>query len=248
VTSVNLQDEYGEVEFWLAPFMKYDFSCALGSLNINYKTRNVILAHQFFSSGGVLPALSDSELNPVGGIDAADANILAGFDYAALGHLHRAQHILNNNIRYAGSPLKYSFSEVNHEKSAVLVELREKNNINIELLPLAPIHDMREIRGSLDELVSGEPSLDYLRVILTDEAEIIDPMGKIRAVYPNAMTLEFENSRTNFDFAGLSENAGDIEKLSPFELFGQFFLETRGFAMSEEQAEIVREILRDEEI
>ena len=248
--NIKFADEYGEINFRLIPFARLAGDCPeiFDFPEIDYNTRNVILAHQFFGSGGMLPVLSDSEINPVGGLDALDANVLANFDYAALGHLHRAQHILNNNIRYAGSPLKYSFSEVNHEKSATLVELREKNNINIELLPLTPIHDMREIRGELDDLVSAEPSLDYLRVILTDESEIIDPMGKIRAVYPNAMTLEFENARVNFDFAGISENAVDIEKLSPFELFGEFFLESRGFAMSEEQERIMREILSDAEM
>lgn len=248
--SVKLSDEYGDINFLLVPFVRITGECtdSFEFPEIDSNSRNVILAHQFFSSGGVLPILSESEINPVGGLDAVDAQVLAGFDYAALGHLHRAQHILSDKIRYAGSPLKYSFSEVNHEKSVTLVELCEKNNINIERLPLEPVHDMREMRGALDELVNGEPSLDYLRVILTDENEIIDPMGKIRAIYPNVMTLEFENSRTNFDFAVLSENAGDIEKLSPFELFGEFFLEARGFAMSEAQVEIVREILRNEEI
>jgi exonuclease SbcD len=271
--NVILADEFGEVNFWLVPFLKLSlsgehknysniseaFAAHLDLLEVDYNARNVILAHQFFisnnsndSSGDskiTLPILSDSEINPVGGLDAVDAKIVENFDYAALGHLHRAQHIFNENIRYAGSPLKYSFSEINHQKSVTLVELREKNNMTIEFLPLIPIHNMREIRGKLDALVSGEPSFDYLRVILTDEDEIIDPMGKIRAVYPNAMTLEFETSRTEFDFAEISESsAGDIEKLSPFELFGEFFLEARGFAMSEEQEKIMREILRDEEI
>ena len=246
--NIKLTDEYGELNFWLMPFVRlagenqelFDFA------GIDYNGRNIILAHQFFCSGSSMPVLSDSEINPVGGLDALDAGMLARFDYAALGHLHRAQHVLNDNIRYAGSPLKYSFSEVDHEKSVALVELREKNNINIELLRLEPVHDMREIRGSLDDIISGEPSLDYMRVILTDEAEIIDPMGKIRAVYPNAMVLEFENSRINYDFAGVSEL--DIEKLSPLELFGEFFLESRGFSMSGEQEQIAREILFAEEI
>jgi len=247
---VKIADEYGEVNFWLMPFVRFE---AFELPEIDYNSRNVILAHQFFSfSDGDgdsenLPVLSDSEIN-IGGLDVINAKLLANFDYAALGHLHRAQAILNNNIRYAGSPLKYSFSEANHAKSATLVELRGKHEISIELLPLEPIHDMRVIRGKFDELAHGEPSHDYLRVILTDEREIIDPMGKIREVYPNVMTLEFENSRTDFDFTAaesIMENAGDIK---PFELFGAFFLESRGFAMSEEQEQIARDILSEMEI
>ena len=248
---IKLSDEYGDVNFWLVPFVRSasDFP---EFEEIDYTSRNVVVAHQFFSPIGgsdceteTAVILSDSEIN-IGGIGAFDASVLAEFDYVALGHLHRAQRAGGENIRYAGSPLKYSFSEVNHDKSVTLVELCEKGEVNIELLPLRPIHDMRELRGTLDELISehsGNP-LDYMRVILTDESEIIDPMGKIRAVYPNVMTLEFENSRTNVDFAGVSESTmGEIEKLSPFELFAGFFLEARGFAMSDKQEQIVQEIL-----
>ena len=254
ITPIKLSDEYGEVNFWLVPFVRSasDFPKFEG---IDCTSRNVIVAHQLFAPIGSSSdcenetelILSDSEIN-IGGIGAFDVSILAEFDYVALGHLHKVQRAGSENIRYAGSPLKYSFSEVNHDKSVTLVELCEKGEINIEMLPLRPIHDMRELRGTLDELISeaiGNP-LDYMRVVLTDESEIIDPMGKIRAIYPNVMTLEFENSRTNVDFAGVSENTmGEIEKLSPFELFAGFFLEARGFAMSDKQEQIAQEILAD---
>ena len=266
---VKLPDEYGEVNFWLVPFMRLMApgyrNSAFEPPEIDSSERNVILAHQFFTPAGqtlsgetgAMPFISDPEINcraesvPVGGLDAVDAALLSDFDYAAIGHLHRAQSISSGssgNVRYAGSPLKYSFSEVSHEKSVTLVELRAKHDITIELLPLRPIHDMREIRGEFDAIMNGAPSLDYMRIVLTDsvEREIIDPMGKVRALYPNVMTLEFERLRLNIDFAengaGGMSNMDDIEKLSPLELFRAFFLESRGFAMSGEQEKAALEI------
>jgi exonuclease SbcD len=154
--------------------------------------------------------------------------------------------------------VKYSFSEWRQSKSVTLVELREKGELAITSLPLVPIHDMREIRGALDELTGlDEPYSedapappgcdDYLRVILTDKDEIIDPMGKLRSVYPNVMALDFENSRTVIDMSEILPDAGAIETLSPYELFGEFFLDTQGSTMSAEQAEIVRELLEAQE-
>ena len=263
--SVTLADEYGEVNFWPLPFIRpssvrglfgrrevesYDdaFCAAIESANIDYAVRNVLVAHQFFTRAGVEPIRSESELNPVGGLDAVDARLLSRFDYAALGHLHGAQTVGADNIRYAGSPVKYSLSEWRQEKSVTLVELREKGGVETRRLPLTALHDMREIRGGLEELLrAGTASPwgneDYLRVILTGEQESIDPMGKLRSVYPNIMALEFENSRTGVDHAGIAGNAENSQPLSPYDLFSEFFLETSGAAMNPEQAAIARELL-----
>ncbi|MCL1857805.1 MAG: exonuclease SbcCD subunit D [Oscillospiraceae bacterium] len=264
---VILSDEYGEVNFWLLPFIKpssvyglfgerkiagYDdaVSAALETAGIDYNLRNVLVSHQFYIDikSGITPARSESEFNPVGGLDAIDCALLENFDYVALGHLHKAQKIGVDYIRYAGSPVKYSFSEWRHEKSITLVELKEKNDINITELPVKPVHDMREIKGEIAVLTSDEISLladkeDYLRVILTDEGEIIDPMGKIRNVYPNVMSLDFENTRTSIDISQITANPKQADQLSPYDLFGEFFLDMNGSLMSREQAEIIRDIL-----
>lgn len=265
--SVTLSDEYGDLKFWLLPFIKPSgvhgmfadkevesytdaINSVLESTDIAYSERNVLLSHQFYTSAGITPIRSESEINPVGGLDAVDAGLLSKFDYVALGHLHGSQGV-GENVRYAGSPIKYSFSEWKQKKSVTLVEIKEKGNIALTALPLLPLHDMREIKGSLELLLSDEVSSqgnkeDYLRVILTDEEEIIDPMGKIRSIYPNVMALDFENSRTNIDVSSTPLGTDQLERLSPYDLFSEFFLEISGAVMSEEQAKIVRELLETE--
>ena len=265
VHKVALPDDYGEVCFWLMPFIKpamvrgvfggieienYDdvVKAALDAAGIDFAARNVLVSHQFYTKAGVAPLRSESELNPVGGLDAVDAGFVESFDYAALGHLHGRQGVGAEHIRYCGSPIKYSFSEWRQEKSITLVEMGGKGELAVRSLPLVPLHDMREIKGEIDKLMSDDVSCladkdDYLRVILTDEDEIIDPMGKLRSVYPNIMSLDFENSRTGIDVSAISTDTESIEKLSAYELFSEFFLESQGCAMSDEQAEIVRGLL-----
>ena len=277
---VVLRDSFGEVSFWLLPFIKpagirglfgeqevdsYEeaVSHALAAADIDFSQRNVLLSHQYYTAAGVNAIRSESELSPVGGLDAIDAGVLARFDYVALGHLHGAQNV-GESIRYAGSPLKYSFSECRQRKSAALIDLHQKGSgFDCTLLPLTPLKDMREIKGPLEQLLNDEVSSqgnreDYLRVTLTDEDEIIDPMGKLRSVYPNVMALAFDNTRTRAatalfsldeGVAGDIGNAGRLEKieaLSPYELFSEFFLEVRGSVMSADQQRFVREFLEEE--
>jgi exonuclease SbcD len=272
IQKVTLNDEHGEVNFWLLPFIKpssvsgmfaereteiesyHDaLAAVIETAEVDYNARNVIVSHQFFTKAGIEAIRSESELNPVGGLDAIDSGIIERFDYAALGHLHGAQKVGAEYIRYAGSPVKYSFSEMNQHKSVTLVEMREKGSLNITALPLAPIHDMREIKGELEKLMSDEVSSladknDYLRVILTDEEELIDPLGKIRSVYPNVMSLDFEKSRTGVDFSEITPDSERVETLSPYDLFSEFFLDISGSVMSEEQRKIVSELLETEEV
>lgn len=269
IRKVTLTDTHGDVYFWLLPFIKpssvrgmldeacpvktYDdvLSAALEAADIDDSQRNVLVSHQFYTGHGFRPLRSESEMDPVGGLDAIDAKALKRFDYAALGHLHGAQTVGAPHIRYAGSPVKYSFSECRHKKSITLIEMGEKGNVSITALPITPIHDMREIRGEMDQLISSEAAEsadkeDYLRVILTDEEEMIDPMGKLRSVYPNIMSIDFDNTRTSIDLSAISADAEEVERLSPYELFHAFFLETQGCVMSGEQAEIAREMMETE--
>ncbi|MCL1816317.1 MAG: exonuclease SbcCD subunit D [Clostridiales bacterium] len=262
IHKVSLADEYGLVNFWLLPFIKpiavrgmlaeqesesYDemIKLVLAAANIDYSERNVLISHQFYSKAGLNLERSDSELNPIGGLDAVDAGLIGSFDYAALGHLHGRQSVGEEHIRYCGSPLKYSFSEWRQQKSITFVELGIKGQLTLSLLPLAPLHDMREIKGGIDILMNEEISgatdnEDYLRIILTDEEEIVDPLGKLRSVYPNIMSLGFENSRAGIDADTIKTDCETVEKLSPFELFAEFFLDMQGTPMNAEQMGIVR--------
>lgn len=268
VHKVTLDDGYGEVNFWLLPFIKpssvrgmfgereiesYDdaIAAALETAGIDYAARNVLVSHQFYTKAGVTSVRSESELNPVGGLDAVDSGLIERFDYAALGHLHGRQRAGAEHIRYCGSPVKYSFSECRQEKSVTIAEIGEKGSLTVKQLPIFPLHDMREIKGELEMLMSSEVSSladreDYLRVILTDEEEIIDPVGKLRSVYPNIMSLGFENSRTNTNLAEIMTDIETVEKISPYDLFGEFFLSVQGSVMSMEQSVIVIDLLEAE--
>jgi len=264
-----LTDERGEVNFWLLPFVKpisvrgffegreiesYDDALAaiLETADIDYAARNVLVSHQYYTKAGVTLERSESELAPVGGLDAIDSGLLEKFDYVALGHLHGAQSVGAAHIRYAGSPVKYSFSEWRQKKSVSLVALNEKGSLSVTPLPLTPIRDMREIKGEIEKLVSDSVSSladreDYLRVVLTDEGEIIDPMGRLRSVYPNVMSLDFDNSRKNIDAGAIVASAEKIEKLSKYDLFADFFLNMQGSTMTAEQSKIMLEFLETED-
>lgn len=292
-----LSDEYGEVNFWLLPFIKptslrrffnesYSEShnkvenhedavaAALDRTNINHTSRNVLISHQFYTKVGLEPKRSDSEVDPIGGLDSVNARLIENFDYAALGHLHGAQSVGAPHIRYSGSFIKYSFSEWLHKKSVTLVELKEKGDLTIIKLPITPIHNMRVIKGKLEHLISDEviSSLeeadkeDYLKVILTDEI-VIDPMAKLRRFYPNILKLSFDNSRTNIDMSAItsslistdlmstnlmstdltSTNLMSTKQVSPYDLFEEFFLNTQGYVMNKEQREIVQKLLEQQD-
>ncbi|MCL2134500.1 MAG: exonuclease SbcCD subunit D [Candidatus Bathyarchaeota archaeon] len=268
---VSFSDEFGVVNFWLLPFIKpllvqgFFGDCRVENCNdafvaviknavVDFSVRNVLVAHQFFTKVGVDCVRSDSELCSVGGLDAVDVGIIEGFDYVALGHLHQAQNVGVDHVRYVGSPLKYSFSEVLHEKSVLLVEINEKNSgVNIRVLPLVPLHDMREIKGKIADLMSCDVvSLanreDYLRVILTDEDEIVSPMEKLRSVYPNIMSLSFENSRTKNDFSDVCYSSEFSGQLSLYELFSEFFLKMCGSTMNLEQMRVVKKLFEGEDV
>ncbi|QIK70009.1 exonuclease SbcCD subunit D [Erysipelothrix sp. HDW6C] len=219
----------------------------IDNIEINPLRKSVLIAHQFFINGSSSPMLSESEVAPaVGGLDAIDVELLDKFDYVALGHIHRPQKVGRDTIRYAGSPLKYSFSEVRTEKSVVMLEINEV--IDFEMIPLIPLRDVREIVGYLDDLilVADEKSRhDLIHVILKDERDVFDAMGKIRSVYPNALTLEFDNAIRESD-VNLKRAEVLLEK-QPLEMFSTFFEEQLGRPMENDETAAVTMILNEVE-
>ncbi len=251
VTPVTLSDEFGDVHFWLLPFIKpahvkrffpddtiesYTDACriAVEKMNIDRNGRNVLLTHQFVTGASTC----ESEELSVGGSDNVDAAVFEAFDYVALGHIHGPQNIGSNRIRYCGTPLKYSFSEANHHKSVTVVKLGAKGTLELELRPLTPRHDLRQIRGTFAELTdkafyNGTATDDYLHIILTDEEDVPEAMGKLRIIYPNIMKLTYDNTRTRTN--RIIEGAYDVQHKSPLELFEELYELQNNQPMSEEQ-------------
>ncbi|MBO5351772.1 MAG: exonuclease SbcCD subunit D [Lachnospiraceae bacterium] len=269
VQKVTLTDEYGDVDLYLLPFLKpqqvellegeekpEDYTEAvqlvLNRLEIDKTKRNVLLAHQFVGGGSREPERTDSETQSVGGLDMVDYRVFDDFDYVALGHLHGAQHVGRETVRYAGSPVKYSFSEVRQVKSATLVTLGEKGcEVVIEKLPFTPVHDMREIRGTLRQLTNAEllaetDVQDYMHITLTDEEEIYDVLGKLRAVYPNMMVLDFDNARTRAEGAAMLAGEAIREKTT-MELFREFFEKQTETKLNSTQEQLILDIIEKTE-
>lgn len=259
---VQKEDAFGEIHFYLLPFLKpatvsafreggesltyaEAVKWALETANVDTTKRNVLLAHQFVTWKGTAEE-SDSETKTLGGVDEMDASLFFDFDYVALGHLHSPQRIGRDTIRYGGSPLKYSFSELRQKKGVTLVELGEKGNVTTEFLPLEPLHPLREIKGTLDDLLEAAEetggSEDYVRVILTDEGAVYDPVGRLRVYYPNLMTLEMaQHGQRQQDFSLQM----DREQLSGPALFAGFFEKQNDHEMSEAQKAFVEKIWQD---
>ena len=261
VAPIVLSDTYGEVNFWLLPFIKpahvkrfypddavesYTDAVrvAIEKMEINTAQRNVLLTHQFVT--GASFDLEGSEEISVGGSDNVDGSVFEGFDYVALGHIHGPQNIGSNKIRYCGTPLKYSFSEANHYKSVTVVSLGAKGELELHTTPLTPRHDMRVIRGSFAEVTDkafyeGTAVDDYLQVILTDEEDIPEAIGKLRVIYPNIMKLIYDNTRTRTTH--LIDGAEDVERKSPLQLFGELYELQNNQPMSEQQADFTRNLI-----
>lgn len=251
VHPVTLTDEYGPVHFWMLPFVRPSnvrryypdaeiesyteaVRVAIENMAVDFSVRNVMMTHQFITDA----SLAGSEEVTVGGTDNVDASVFDGFDYVALGHIHGAQNIGSNKIRYCGTPLKYSFSEANHEKSVTLVELKEKGALQLELIPLVPRQDLREIRGSFQQLLAADPDetgshLDYLHIILTDEDEVYEAMGRLRQIYPNILHLSYDNTRTRQNQE--VGNAGQVKAKTPLQLFEELYEKLNNQPMTDEQ-------------
>lgn len=268
IQNVRIPDEDGMVNIYLLPFFRPSFVREIPGLEdvktyedamrglaeqmeLDEDERNVLLCHQFFTRGGKEPERSDSETVHVGGQDNIDVSAVAGFDYVAAGHIHRPQNIVYSPedgriVRYCGSPLKYSVSEADWEKSVTEVTLGKKGEISVELLPLEPLYDVRKIRGTLAELTSplvlaaANPE-DYVSVVLTDEEELYEPGQALARVYPRLLEWRVENSRTRYEMQDVVPHE---EKKSVLELFGDFYEQMRGEALDEKQLEVMRKVMR----
>lgn len=257
---VTLQDAFGPVHVWLLPFVKpahvrrwfpdadiesYTDAVAeaVAHMDIDTAARNVLVTHQFVTGG----TRSGSEELSVGGTDNVDSGVFAPFDYVALGHLHGAQHIGRETIRYAGSPLKYSFSEARQHKSVTVVTLGEKGDVQVRTVALTPLRELREIRGSYDELTARSfyehttYRSDYLHLILTDEQDVFDAMSRLRTIYPYLMTLDYDNARTRA--AGGMSVPAETERRTPLELFEALYQRQNHRPMSEVQRAYIVQLM-----
>ncbi len=255
----TVNDDDGPINIYLLPFIKpaiirsifhdeeiqdYTDACrvAIKNMEVNTNERNIIVAHQFVTGA----ARCDSEDIVVGGLDNVDATVFDDFDYVALGHIHGKQTIGRATVRYCGTPLKYSFSEKNHKKSVTIVDMGKKGNVTISEVPLIPKHDLREIRGTFDEVTlkknyEGTATDDYIHVVLTDENDIPDAVGKLRVIYPNLMKLSYDNKRTAMQ-QDVSDSV-DVENKTPLELFGEFYEKQNNQEMTDEQKAFVQECI-----
>ena len=265
VEPVTLSDAYGEVRFYLLPFIKpanvrrfypdaviesYTdaLRCAVEHMDIAPSTRNVLVTHQFVTGG----VRSESEDITVGGTDNVDAAVFDGFDCVALGHLHGAQSIGRETLRYSGTPLKYSFAEKDQIKSITVVKLGAKGNVSVSSLPLTPRRDMREIRGTYIELTlrdsyAGTDTEDYIHAVLTDENDIPNALARLRSIYPNLMKLDYDNLRPRSSAVIAAEERH--RTMTGAELFAELYEKQNGQKMSDEQnayAESVFAVLREE--
>ena len=259
VQKYSLQDEYGTVNFYLLPFLKPTIvrqaypEAEIGSYQeavqyvlaqtpVEKSQRNVLLAHQFVTGAKT----SESEEILVGGLDNMDDSLFDDFDYVALGHIHTPQKIGRETVRYCGTPLKYSFSEAKRDKSVTMVELQEKGSVQLQEIPLHPLHDLREIKGSYEELTArknyaGTKTDDYLHITLTDEEDIPDVMDRLHTIYPGIMKLDYDNLRTRT--MNQIDAVQQVQDKTPVQLFAEFYELQNNQPMSAQQQEHVQKLI-----
>ena len=218
--------------------------------------RRILITHYFVTDAGREPELSDSETTVhVGGLDNVDASVFKGFDYVALGHIHKPQRIGNRPIWYSGSPLQYSFGETQQTKQAILLDIEEEGLKEVQFLPLKPLREMRKLTGTLKELMEEEAfresySGDYIQAVLTDRGELIDPIGTLRSAYPNVMQI----IRQEVLKSGVGESTDSsgrrllAEKKDTKALFEAFYREVRGEELGEERQQIITELIKEMEV
>lgn len=260
VAPVSMEDEHGTVNVYMLPFVKpihvrrffpeaqiesYTdaIRVAVEQMEVDPRERNVLITHQFVT--GALT--SDSEELSVGGTDNVDASVFDDFDYVALGHIHGPQNIGSERVRYCGTPLKYSFSEAKHQKSVTVVELGQKGELDVRTVPLVPVHDMVELKGTYEELTAKSfyentsYQEDYVHITLTDEEDVVDAVGKLRLIYHKLMKLDYDNQRTRSNPEVTAVE--NLETKSPLELFGEFYEKQNNGPMSREQEDFLRELI-----
>lgn len=255
----KIKDEFGNINIYMLPFIKPAYvrnfyaeeeinsyedavKVVMEHTEINKEERNILIVHQFVKGASTC----ESEEIAVGGLDEVGASNFEQFDYVALGHLHGPQKVVKDYIRYAGTLLKYSFSEVAHKKGALILDIREKGDIEITNIPIKPLHDMREIAGKYEEIVEQDFHMDfsvddYLHITLTDEEDVPNAMGRLRTVYPNIMKLDYNNARTRATKEITADI--DVERKTPFQLFEEFYELQNNQEMSEEQRTFVTELM-----
>lgn len=260
IIPITLNDSYGKVNIWLLPFIKpvhvrrffedaqtetYTdaLKAVIESFEMDKNERNILVTHQFVTGAD----RTESEEISVGGSDNVDASVFEAFDYTALGHIHRSQKCKSDNIRYSGTPLKYSFSEAKDIKSVTVIELKEKGDLIINTIPLIPLRDMIEIRGTYEDIMHRDfykdtnYENDYVHITLTDEDDIPDAIGKLRTVYPNLMKLDYDNKRTRT--SNIIEAVSDTEKKSPFEHFSLFYENQNNQPMTDRQIDFMKMLI-----
>lgn len=261
VRPYKLEDGKGQmVNIYMLPFVKpamvrsvfpdevdgindYTDACrvAVEHMDVDEKVTNILVAHQFVTGA----VRSESEEN-VGGLDNVDVSVFDSFDYVALGHIHGPQKVGRETVRYCGTPLKYSLSEANHTKSVTVVDIPENKKIEIRTVPLVPMHELREVKGTFDELMDrrnydGTAVDDYLYVVLTDEDDVPDALGKLRTVYPNVMKLGYDNTRTRV--TQTIDDGAVLEGKKPIDLFEELYEKQNNRQMSDEQKSFVQDII-----
>lgn len=266
VRRVALEDEWGEAYIYLLPYVKLAhvrhalhrgeendgeedivtlqdaLEAVVGRMEIDRTKRNVLIAHQYVTGA----SRCESEEMHVGGLDQVSAEVFSEFDYVALGHLHSPQHVGRETVRYCGTPLKYSFSEADQEKSVTVVELEEKGRVLVRTIPLVPKRDMRKIRGTYLELTSLAFYRDmdtnaYIQATLTDEEDVPDCIRKLRVIYPNLLSLEYDNKRTRENREIAVGKA--VEQKSELELFEDFYKLQNNQPMSAKQREFAGRLI-----
>ena len=259
---VKISRDYGEIQVLLLPFVKpgqvdaRTTEEAVEKLLSRYwekenkqdeKVHRILVTHYFVTDAGREPELSDSETTVhVGGLDNVDASLFEEFDYVALGHIHKMQQIGDMPIYYAGSPLKYSFGEVNTKKAVYCVELEKNHPAEVKEIPLRPMREMRKVKGTLQEILDqamteGEMRKDYIQAILTDENELIDPIDTLRTVYPNIMQIVKEEKGTdkNASFQSVVSKQKD-----PVTLFEDFYELVKDEKLKEKEKELIIDVMK----
>ena len=262
ISPICIDDKYGKVNFYMLPFIKpvhvrrffpdaevYTYTDALSTvisdMHIDTAQKNVLITHQFVTGS----SRTESEDISVGGSDNVDADIFKDFDYVALGHIHRSQCCDSEYIRYCGTPLKYSFSESKDIKSITMLDIKEKGNIKLDFIPLTPLRDMVEIKGSYNELMlksfyeNTSLTDDYVHITLTDEEDIPDVITKLRVVYKNIMKLDYDNQRTKK--SSEINPINDMDSKSPLELFDTFYELQNGKHLSDTQRVFLKNIIEE---
>lgn len=262
IRPVILPDGESEVAFYLLPFIKpsvvlhyveegteiktYDDAMryAISKMDIDKSRRNILIAHQYVTGA----ERSESEDMVIGGLDNVDASVFDPFDYVALGHLHRPQYCGRETIRYSGSPLKYSISEVYDKKSVSIIEINAGQAPVVTEHALTPLHEWYALRGTYDELTARDYyegkgyQEGYVSITLTDEDDVPDGMRKLRTIYHRLLDLSYDNKRTRAGMTNIGKPM-NVNELNPIELFSELFEKQNAQPFSDKQREYVNSLI-----